>query len=118
LHESDEENTHFASNYNYDPQLASDELGLPIDLIEEFVQDFIAQTQEFKEQLYVSLNRGHLDELKTLSHKLKGVAANLRIEDAFNALNIINNSKNSSDIEIQLNIFYKIIEKLSEKYIK
>ncbi len=108
-----EEDDGFDYSYNYNPQVASDELGLPIDLIEEFIEDFIAQAKEFKNELYNSLREDDLNNVKILSHKLKGVAANLRIEDAFNTLSIINTSSDATEVERHLNIFYKIITKLS-----
>jgi HPt (histidine-containing phosphotransfer) domain-containing protein len=108
----------FDYDYKYDPQVASDELGLPIDLIEEFIQDFIAQSHEFKEGLYNALDADDLDNVKILSHKLKGVAANLRIEDAFNTLSIINTSEDTVEIRSHLATFYKIIAKLSGEEIK
>jgi len=113
INEVEAEDDDFDYSYNYDPQVASDELGLPIDLIEEFIEDFIAQSNEFREELYNSLHDGDLDNVKVLSHKLKGVAANLRIEDAFNTLSIINTSSDITEVESHLNIFYKIIAKLS-----
>lgn len=103
----------FDNGYRYDPNLASDELGLPLDLIEEFIQDFIAQAKEFKPSIYNALYAGELDQVKILSHKLKGVAANLRIEDAFDALNTVNTSADSSVIQENLDTFYKIIAKLA-----
>ena len=111
--EKEELDENFDYDYQYDPQVASDELGLPIDLIEEFIQDFISQAQEFKADLYSSLDEADIDNVKILSHKLKGVAANLRIEDAFNTLSIINTSDDHAEIRTQLNTFYKIIAKLS-----
>ena len=101
------------SDYVFDPKVASEELGLPIDLIEEFIEDFIAQAKDFKEELYASLSEGNIDNVKILSHKLKGVAANLRVEDAFNHLSIINTSNDENEIELELNSFYKIISKLA-----
>lgn len=103
----------FDNGYVYDPHVASDELGLPIDLIEEFIQDFIMQAKEFKDDLYTSLNDGNLDNVKILSHKLKGVAANLRIEDAFETLSIINTATDINIITENLSTFYKIIAKLA-----
>lgn len=103
----------FDNGYIYNPQVASDELGLPVDLIEEFIEDFIAQAKEFKDGLYTALHDGDNDNLKILSHKLKGVAANLRIEDALESLTIINTSDSTLEIETQLDLFYKIISKLS-----
>ena len=99
--------------YTYDPHLASKELGLPLDLIEEFIQDFIDQAHDFKEGLYSSLDKGDLDNVKILSHKLKGVAANLRIEDAHEVLSIVNTTTDIDIIKTNLDEFYAIIAKLS-----
>jgi len=103
----------FVNDYVYDPHVASDELGLPIDLIEEFIQDFINQAYEFKDELYESLNDGELDKVRILSHKLKGVAANLRIEDAFDVLVIVNTDNDVNKVSTNLNRFYRIIAKLA-----
>ncbi|MDF1883208.1 Hpt domain-containing protein [Sulfurimonas sp. SAG-AH-194-C21] len=103
----------FDNGYVYNPQVASDELGLPLDLIEEFIQDFIAQAKEFKANLYQAVDEQDLDNLRILSHKLKGVAANLRVEDALEALTTINTSDDLNIIEDTLNTFYKIISKLA-----
>lgn len=105
----------FDNSYVYNPKVASEELGLPIDLIEEFIQDFIAQANEFREPLYTSLDKNDIDNIRILSHKLKGVAANLRIENAFNMLVTINASDDVQQIDLSLNRFYKIIAKLSGK---
>ncbi len=109
--ESDEENP-FAG-YIYNPQTASEELGLPIDLVEEFIQDFIAQANSFKNDLYESAESGDLDNLRIQSHKLKGVAANLRIEDALDALTKVNSLEDYSEIKTHLDRLYRIINKLS-----
>ncbi|MDD2356745.1 MAG: hypothetical protein PHX13_02390 [Thiovulaceae bacterium] len=108
-------NLHVSKDYVYNPQVASDELGLPVDLIEEFIGDFIQQSYDFKEELYTRLANDELSDLKLLSHKLKGVAANLRIEDAFEVLSIINTSSNMDEIRATLDHFYKIISKLEGK---
>ncbi len=101
------------SGYVYNPQIASDELGLPLDLIEEFIEDFINQAKEFKEDLYNALEEGDIDNVKVLSHKLKGVAANLRIEDAFEVLSTINTTSDLEVIKKNLDIFYILVKKLS-----
>jgi len=100
-------------NYIFDPMLASSELGLPIDLIEEFIEDFIAQSKEFKSELYESLHRGDLETLASLSHKLKGVAGNLRIENAYDKLCIINTSKETDVLKKNLDHFYYIVAQLA-----
>jgi HPt (histidine-containing phosphotransfer) domain-containing protein len=105
------------TDYIYDPHFASDELGLPVDLIEEFIQDFINQALEFKGELYKSLEEGNSDNIKILSHKLKGVAANLRVEDAFEVLSTINTSDDEAEIQTNMDTLYVIIDKLSGKSI-
>ena len=104
----------FAS-YKYNPEVASEELGLPIDLIEEFIQDFIAQAESFKDELYESVDNQEADNIKIQSHKLKGVAANLRIEDALDAISVVNTSSDYDEITEQLNRFFIMIDKLSGK---
>ncbi len=103
------------ANYVYNPELASEELGLPIDLIEEFIQDFISQALSFKDELYQSIEDEELDNIKIQSHKLKGVAANLRIEDALDALTRANTSNDYDEIKMNLDRLYVMVDKLSGK---
>ncbi len=105
----------FTDEYVYDPHIAADELGLPVDLIEEFIGDFIKQAHEFKEQLFTAMKDEDFDNIKILSHKLKGVAANLRIEDAFELLRTINETSNIEECEANLKKFYMTIGKLEGK---
>ncbi len=100
-------------DYVFDPQLASDELGLPIDLIEEFIEDFIAQAKEFEPELFKALSQGDIPTVASLSHKLKGVAGNLRIENAYDRLCIINTSKDEAVIKKNLQQFYHIVAQLA-----
>jgi len=103
----------FDNGYHYDPQIASQELGLPVDLIEEFIQDFILQAKEFHDDIYLAIEQEDIEKVKTLSHKLKGVAANLRIEDAHEVLSSVSASSELPIIHENINTFYKIIAKLS-----
>ena len=98
--------------YVFDPKVASDELGLPVDLIEEFIEDFIGQAKEFKAEMYSSLEKNDIDNVAILSHKLKGVAANLRIENALSAITTVNISKDPDVIKTNLDLFYRIMRKL------
>ncbi len=104
-----------SGTYVYKPQIAADELGLPVDLIEEFIGDFIDQAHEFHDDLYASVKTEDYDNVQILSHKLKGVAANLRVEDAFDVLSVVNVSKDPEKILPNLNQFYRIIAKLEGK---
>ncbi len=102
-------------SYRFDPSVAANELGLPVDLIEEFIGDFIQQSHDFKDDLFEAAMKGDMSNLKILSHKLKGVAANLRIEDALECLSIVNTSEDIVEIEANLKYFYGIIGKLEGK---
>ncbi|MDP3588350.1 MAG: hypothetical protein Q8R58_09885 [Sulfuricurvum sp.] len=101
------------NDYSYDPHVASNELGLPVDLIEEFIGDFIQQSLDFKADLFEAALKNDFNNLHILSHKLKGVAANLRIEDAFETLSFINASTDLTEIEANLKYYFEIISKLS-----
>ncbi len=109
------ENLQVDKEYRYDPQVAADELGLPVDLIEEFIGDFIQQAHDFHDPLFDASNANDMDNIKTLSHKLKGVAANLRIEDAFEVLSIVNTSHDIDEISANLKYFYHLLAKLEGK---
>jgi len=102
-------------DYIFDPSIASEELGLPVELINEFIGDFIKQTHEFRPQLHEAMLKEDYDEVHVLSHKLKGVAANLRIEDAFETLAIINSSVDQDEIEAHLGKLDSIIAKMEGK---
>jgi len=64
----------------FDPKAAAEALGLPTDLILEFTNDFITQCHDEKENFQKAVEAGDLETINTTAHKLKGVAANLRIE--------------------------------------
>ena len=101
--------------YVYDPNIAANELGLPVDLIEEFIGDFIQQSHDFKDDLFEAAAKNDINALHILSHKLKGVAANLRVENAFETLSVINSSAEPIEIEANLKYFYNIVAKLEGK---
>ncbi len=102
-------------DYVFDPHVAADELGLPVDLIEEFIRDFIQQAHDFHGEIFESSAKEDFDNVKILSHKLKGVAANLRVEDAFEVLAIINSSHDQTEIDTYLKVFYESIARLEGK---
>lgn len=66
---------------SYSPQVAADELNLPVVLIEEFVDDFIEQARQDKDHLLTSYYQHDMDNIHELGHKLKGAASNLRINE-------------------------------------
>jgi len=66
---------------SYNPQVAADELNLPVVLIEEFVDDFIEQARQDKDHLLTSYYQKDMENIHELGHKLKGAASNLRINE-------------------------------------
>ncbi len=109
------DNLKTGDSYTYDPHIAADELGLPVELISEFIGDFIQQAHEFKSPLFDAALKEDFDEVHLLSHKLKGVAANLRVEDAFEVLSNVNTSHDQIEIEANLKQFYRIIARMEGK---
>ena len=80
------------NNYQYSPDIAVEELGLDLDLIDQLVEDYVTQILkssttfiQYIEKLQDDKkNNIELDykDLRELAHKNLGVARNLRIEDA------------------------------------
>jgi hypothetical protein len=101
-----------SADYVYDPSISADELGLPTDLIDEFVGDFIVQAKKFRPDLEEAMNTPDFDNIQILSHKLKGVAANLRIEDALEVLTVINTSQDINKLKDHLTYLYQIVSRL------
>jgi HPt (histidine-containing phosphotransfer) domain-containing protein len=99
--------------YLFDIKETADALEMDIATVEDFVNDFVVQAKEFKPKLYEAVENDDITELKSLSHQLKGVAANLRIQDAQNILIKINKSDDFTTSIVDLDEFYAIIAKLS-----
>ena len=100
------------ADYVFDPSIAADELGLPTDLIDEFVGDFVVQAKKFRPDIEEAIAKEDFDTVQILSHKLKGVAANLRIEDALEVLTFINSSKDVKMLHEYLKLLFVIVHKL------
>jgi len=66
-------------HFDFSMDEAADELSLPVDLIEEFVNDFIEQAHEETEKMLTAYDNGDLDKVNKIGHLLKGTSSNLRI---------------------------------------
>lgn len=98
---------------DFDIKLTAQVLEMDEATIKDFVNDFITQAKEFKSKLYNSVAQEDLIILKSLSHQLKGVAANLRIHHCQEILIKINKADDFTSSKADLDIFYKLIAKLS-----
>lgn len=100
-------------NPDFDINKTAEILEMDVATIEDFINDFISQAKEFKSKLYDSVTQEDLIILKSLSHQLKGVAANLRIHHCQDILIKINQADDFDSSEADLDIFYKLINKLA-----
>jgi len=72
---SDVEPIHF----DFQLEEAAKDLSLPVELIEEFVNDFIVQAHEETEKMLAAYEKGDLETIQKIGHLLKGTSSNLRI---------------------------------------
>ncbi len=66
-------------HFDFQLEEAAKDLSLPVELIEEFVNDFIVQAHEETEKMLQAYERGDLETVQKIGHLLKGTASNLRI---------------------------------------
>ena len=86
-------------HFDFQLEKASKDLSLPVDLIEEFVHDFIVQAHEEKGSFINAYKKGDIDEIHRIGHKLKGVASNLRINPLADTLEEIQFCEDKSRFE-------------------
>ena len=66
-------------HFDFQLEEAAKDLSLPVELIEEFVHDFITQAHEETEKMLAAYERGDLETVQKIGHLLKGTSSNLRI---------------------------------------
>jgi len=66
-------------HFDFSMEQAANELSLPVDLIDEFVHDFIEQAHEETEKMLTAYDNGDLETVNKIGHLLKGTSSNLRI---------------------------------------
>ena len=86
---------------HFDFQLtqAASDLSLPVELIEEFVHDFIEQAHTETEKMLAAYEKGDLDSIQKIGHLLKGTSSNLRINPLSDTLYEIQFCEDSSKLE-------------------
>ena len=90
---------------------ASNDLGIDNNTIKEFFKDFKQQLKDEKEIFFEALNNQDYETLHKSSHKLKGVALNLRLNKFAELLKTADElAKNHSDITKIKNILENIYE--------
>ncbi|BDY13512.1 Hpt domain-containing protein [Hydrogenimonas cancrithermarum] len=102
----------------FDPNEAADALGLPESLIVEFVNDFITQAREEKAHFIEAYETNDIKTINEVAHKLKGVAANLRIEDMRELMEKVQHAQSLEEVEERLVAFYRKLAALEKTMAK
>ncbi|WP_457595315.1 Hpt domain-containing protein [Hydrogenimonas sp.] len=102
----------------FDPNEAADALGLPESLILEFVNDFIEQAREEMKVFEEAYDKGDITTINEVAHKLKGVAANLRIEDMRQLMENVQHADSPEKVEKELIDFYHKLAALTNMMAK
>lgn len=98
----------------FDPNVAAESLGLPTELISEFVVDFIEQAQEGKDIFDVAYANQDIKTIQENAHKLKGAAANLRIEPLATKLEELQHNSDMQEVPQMLLDFWGMYLGLKE----
>ena len=88
-----------AIRFYFNLQDAADDLSLPVDLIEEFVRDFIEQAHIETEKMLSAYKNKDLDTIQKIGHLLKGASSNLRINPLSETLSRIQFCEEFSDMK-------------------
>ena len=107
-----------AKDPGFKPKEVEEELGLPLELISNFIQDFISQAKEHLPVFVQAYQKKDLDELKMKAHMLKGAASNLRIKAVANTLKLLEESNNFDEIATYIKKFVGEIKGLEKEYKK
>jgi len=86
-------------HFDFQLEEAANDLSLPVELIEEFVHDFIEQAQTETKKMLAAYEKGDLDTIQKIGHLLKGASSNLRINPLSDTLYKIQFCEDSSQLE-------------------
>ncbi|MEA1953011.1 MAG: hypothetical protein U9O24_01290, partial [Campylobacterota bacterium] len=93
-------------HFDFQMEQAATDLGLPVELIEEFVDDFIVQAHEETEKMLKCYEEGDLDAIQKIGHLLKGTSSNLRITPLADTLYEIQFCEDSSKLEKLIKFYW------------
>ncbi len=86
-------------HFDFQMEAAANDLSLPVELIEEFVHDFIEQAHVETDKMLDAYEKGDLDTIQKIGHLLKGTASNLRINPLSDTLYEIQFCEDSDNLE-------------------
>ena len=86
-------------HFDFRLEEAANDLSLPVELIEEFVHDFIEQGHVETKNMLKAYEEGDLEKIQKIGHLLKGASSNLRINALSDTLYKIQFCEDSNDLE-------------------
>jgi len=86
-------------HFDFQMEAAANDLSLPVELIEEFVHDFLEQAHIETDKMLEAYEKGDLDTIQKIGHLLKGTASNLRINPLSDTLYEIQFCEDSNNLE-------------------
>ena len=86
-------------HFDFQLEEAANDLSLPVELIEEFVHDFIDQAHVETKKMLEAYEDGDFDTIKKIGHLLKGASSNLRINALSDTLYKIQFCEDSNQLE-------------------
>ncbi len=87
-------------HFDFQLEEAANDLSLPLELIEEFVHDFIDQAHIETKKILEAYEDGNLDAIQKIGHLLKGASSNLRINPLSDTLYKIQFCEDPSQLEM------------------
>jgi len=86
-------------HFDFQLEEAANDLSLPVELIEEFVHDFIDQAHIETKKMLEAYEEGDLDAIQKIGHLLKGASSNLRINPLSDTLYKIQFCEDANNLE-------------------
>jgi hypothetical protein len=88
-----------AKHFDFQLEEAANDLSLPVELIEEFVHDFIEQAHIETKKMLEAYEEGDLAKIQAIGHLLKGASSNLRINALSDTLYKIQFCENENGLD-------------------
>lgn len=93
-------------HFDFQLEEAANDLSLPVELIEEFVHDFIEQAHIETKKMLEAYEEGDLDSIQKIGHLLKGASSNLRINALSDTLYKIQFTETSDNLDLLIKDYW------------
>ncbi len=88
-----------SKHFDFQLEEAANDLSLPVELIEEFVHDFVEQAHIETKKMLEAYEEGDLAKIQAIGHLLKGASSNLRINALSDTLYKIQFCENENGLD-------------------